>query len=195
MARTPASGCGTTSTAARSSIWGGRFACGGNWRSAHTYTRLTDTAATVVTGSVPHPIDFNRPRSIEPQRFPLVHDERATHVHVTWIVPVHERLDVAVFGGPSFFNLRQGVVTNAIATEADGPPFATVTVDISTGEHTRNGVGGHAGVDVIYMPTSYVGVGFLVRVATAFVDLPPSGPDFDLRVGGIHVGAGVRVRF
>ena len=159
------------------------------------YTQLASTAETVVTGSVPHPIDFNRPRSLVPKQFPLVHNERATHIHVTWVIPVREQLDVAVFGGPSLFNLRQGAVTNVTAIKESGPPFASVTVDIGTGEYARNGVGGHVGMDVNYMLTSHIGVGSLIRFATAFVDLPQVGPDFILSVGGIHVAGGVRVRF
>ena len=164
-----------------------------------SYTQLHNSGTTTASGTVPHPIEFNNPRTIQPQSLTLAHRERATHVGAAWRFPIPqvEGLDVGVFGGPSFFNVTQGVVTNVTVSEAGGPPFASVSVSqVQTGQHRRNGVGGHVGADVTYMPTTYVGVGFLVRFAAASVDLPSAGSGtLSLDAGGIQTGGGIRFRF
>lgn len=163
-----------------------------------TYTQLNGSHPAVVSGSVPHPIQFSQPRAIEPQTVQLIHRERATHVSAAWVLamPFDAPLDVTVFGGPSFFSLRQGLVTHVTVRETGGPPFATVSVAVDTGEHRRNGVGGHVGADVAFMVTSTIGLGFLVRYAAASVTLPSSiSPAVSLKVGGFHAGGGLRLRF
>ncbi len=163
-----------------------------------SYTQLNGSDAAVVSGSVPHPLRFNQARTVDPQTFQLLHRERATHVSAAWVLPVpfDDRLDIAVFGGPSFFGVTQGLVTHVTARETGGPPFATVAVAVDTGEHRRNGVGGHIGADVTFMPTATIGLGFLVRYAAGSVTLPSTiSPAVSLSVGGFQTGGGLRLRF
>ena len=163
-----------------------------------SYTQLNGSDAAVVNGSVPHPLRFNQARTVDPQTFRLLHRERATHVSAAWVLPVpfDDRLDIAVFGGPSFFSVTQGLVTHVTARETGGPPFATVAVAVDTGEHRRNGVGGHIGADVTFMPTATIGLGFLVRYAAVSVTLPSTiSPAVSLSVGGFQTGGGLRLRF
>ena len=184
---------------------GGMFDVGASllvWRELSvgaSYTQLDGSNRVTVSGAVPHPIEFNNPRAITPQTLSLTHRERATHIFGAWRVPLQqvEKLDVSVFGGLSLFNVTQGVVTNVTAREAGGPPFVAVTVDqVQTGERWKNGVGGHVGVDVTYMVTDYVGVGFFARFTGGSVDLPSAGVGtVSLNLGGIQTGGGVRFRF
>ena len=162
-----------------------------------SYGQAATSDATIVSGVVPHPIRHDAFRELPPHALSFNHRPRVTHPFLAWRLPVGERIDASFFAGPSLYNVTQGVVTNVTAREAGGPPFAVVQVDqVQVGEHTRNTVGGHVGVDVTYMPTRHFGVGFLVRYATGSVDLPSAGTGrLVLRVGGVEVGGGIRIRF
>ena len=163
-----------------------------------TYSHMSKSWTTALTGTVPHPIEVDNDRSVRTESETLRHRERATHIHVSWRIPVSaiKKLDVMVYAGPSFFNLTQGVVTGAVISEPSGPPFASVNIDrITQKEHNRNGWGGHAGVDVTYMLTTYVGLGGSARFAGGSVDVPAEDGEYSLSVGGFQSGGGLRFRF
>ena len=162
-----------------------------------SYGQLATSDRTTVTGTVPHPLRHGAFRDLPVQELSFSHRQRVTHAFLAWRFPIVGPVDASFFAGPSLYNVSQGVVSNVTVREAGGPPFETVRVDlVQTGEHTRNAVGGHVGLDVAYMPTRHVGVGFVVRYVTATVDLPGArtGRLF-LPVGGAEVGAGFRFRF
>ena len=161
------------------------------------YAESKTSDITTVTGSVPHPINRNNPRLIESQSLQSTHRVQVAHVFGAWRFPVLDKLDIAAFGGASFFNLTQGVVTNVTAVEAGGPPFSAVKIDqLQRGQHRRNAVGGHVGVDVTYMATRFVGVGFLARYTNGIVEFPAAkAGTLSLSVGGLEVGGGIRIRF
>ena len=161
-----------------------------------SYTQLNGSDTATVTGTVPHPLDFNNPRTVPPQTEQLEHRERATHVYASWFMPLTDKVDVAVFGGPTFFNLRQGVVSNVIATEAGGPPFRAVNVQVITDEHTLNGVGFNVGADLTFMVSRVLGVGYFARFSSTSIDVPASsGSTLSVKVGGFQTGGGLRLRF
>ena len=163
-----------------------------------TYSHMSKSGTTMLTGTVPHPIAFNNARPVNVETQTLRHRERATHFHLSWRIPMSavEKLDVTVYTGPSFFNLTQGVVTGVVITEPSGPPFATVTIDqITQDEHSRNGWGGHAGVDLTYMWTTHFGLGGSARFAGGSVAVPTENGELSLSVGGFQVGGGLRFRF
>ena len=181
---------------------GGLFDVGGSlrvWeelRVGVSYSQLTKSDSTRLTGSVPNPIAVNAARAIPPQDLSLAHEERATHVYAAWVVPITDKLDVAIFGGPSFFNLRQGIVTGVEITEVSGPPWPEVEVaGVTTGEFKKNGIGLHVGADVSYMITPNFGLGGFLRFAQGSIDMPSAGGGQPLNVGGVQMGGGVRVRF
>lgn len=162
-----------------------------------SYAQLATSDATTLTGAVPHPLRHGTFRELPLHELSFPHRQRVTHVYFGWQLPVLDRLDVSLFAGPSLYSVTQGVVTNVTVREAGGPPFESVRVDlVQAGEHRRNAVGGHVGLDVTYMPTRHVGVGILMRYATATIDLPAArtGRLF-LPAGGAEVGAGFRFRF
>ena len=171
-------------------LWRGLMAGGG-------YSASKTLDSTVVTGAVPHPINQNNPRVIEAKSLQSQHRLQVAHVFGAWRFPIFDKLDVAAFGGASFFNLAQGVGTNVTAVEAGGPPFAAVKIDqLQTGQHRRNAVGGHVGVDVTYMATRFVGVGLLLRYTDGIVVLPAAKTgNLPLAGGGLEVGGGIRIRF
>lgn len=162
-----------------------------------SYAQLATSDRTTLTGMVPHPLRHGAFRDLPAQELAFSHRQRVTHAFLAWRIPILERIEASFFAGPSLYNVSQGVVSNVTVREAGGPPFETVRVDlVQTGEHARNAVGGHVGVDVAYMPTRHFGVGLVVRYATATVDLPGARTGrLLLPVGGAEVGGGFRFRF
>lgn len=166
-----------------------------------SYTQVGRSGTALVTGAVPHPLDTGRDRTAPAQTLTLPHRQRATHVYAAWRFRPSGIWSLAFSAGPTYFNLRQGVVANLTASEAGGPPFADVDLRVDTGEHTRNGVGFNAGLDVtvILTPARFapkLGVGYFVRLTLGSVDTPSAhGEQSTYYVGGVQTGAGLRVRF
>ena len=166
-----------------------------------SYTQVSRSGTVEVTGTVPHPLDVGRDRTAPARTLALPHRQRATHVYASWRVELRDEWSVAFSGGPTYFNLRQGVVANVMPREAGGPPFADVNVHVDAGEHTRNGVGFHAGADLMVVLTPAVmqfrlGIGCFVRLALGSIDVP-SAADIShaYYVGGVQTGAGLRFQF
>src|SRR5688572_23575945 len=59
-----------------------------------------------LTGSIPSPIFFNQPRPLN-EEVVLERKEKAVHLVLGWVLPINEKFDVLVSGGPSFFRLEQ----------------------------------------------------------------------------------------
>ena len=105
------------------------------------------------------------------------------------------RLQVMVFGGPSFFQIKQGIVTDVTYIDAypyDEAQFAAAT----TTNASASKVGFNAGTDLAFFFTSTVGLGATVQFSGTTVALPAAGgASQDVKVGGVTVGGGLRLRF
>ena len=153
------------------------------------FTTHKDDRELAITGSIPHPLLFNHPRSIEGTA-PGTREETAIHLEVAYIVPVNRHLQVVVFGGPSFFTVKQSVVT-AITFDEEYPyDVATFTsADVDTEKEQKTGF--NVGADVGYYFTKNVGVGGIVRFSQTKVTFSLGEVD----AGGAMVGGGLRLRF
>ena len=169
----------------------------GVWRSlviGAAYSQLTADDSTRVTGSVPHPLLFDAFRQTAPESLALRREQRATHVQAGWIVPIANRLEMWLIGGLSFFHVTQGVIVDVDVSEK-GPPFTRLDVGaIQTQEQTGTAVGINVGVDVALQINDWIGVGGLLRYADASANLPTPGGEVSINLGGVQVGAGIRVR-
>ena len=87
--------------------------------------------------------------------------------------------------GPSFFNLTQDVLSATV-------PAGTQTVNVATNSEKGNGVGANFGVNLNYLYKPNYGGGVFVRYAGATVDIPSAS---GLKVGGLQIGVGARLRF
>jgi hypothetical protein len=141
-----------------------------------------------VTASVPDPVLFDAHRNVTAQATDLQHDERAIHFTATWMIPVTDKIDVGISGGPTYFRVTQDV-PNGVAVNEPGPSIASVAVD-GVNEST---VGVHLALDVNYMVNTRFGVGGLARYTRGSVDI--ANATDTLKVGGFQLGAGLRVRF
>ena len=181
-------------------IGGGTVDAGGSigiWRNlavGASYSEVTTNDSTQVSGSVPHPLFFDSFRQVSSESLALRNRERATHLHAAWIVPLANRIELALSGGLSYFQLTQGVVVGVDLSET-GPPFTRVNLDaVHTQEQTATAVGGNVGADVAYLITDQLGLGAFVRYATASADVPTPSGEVSVSLGGVQAGAGIRVR-
>lgn len=158
-------------------------------------TIVNSTSAVAVSGSVPHPLFFDTPRTTALQRADLTHRQVGFHFQAVYVIPVTEAIDIAVFGGPSVFRVEQDFVTGVtIGPEID--PFDTVALAaVATQASQETGVGFNVGTDVTYMFTEVLGAGGFFRYASGSVDFTTSVGVQSIDAGGAQAGGGVRLRF
>jgi hypothetical protein len=151
-----------------------------------------------VTGSIPSPIFFDRPRSFNERVGGFERTEYATHLQFGWMLPINDALDVFVYAGPSFYRVSQDVVADVTVGE-QAFPFANVVVSPVLSLAKRNATGYNIGTDVAYMlystDTVRVGIGGFLRVTGAQTELRAGDSTIEADLGGIQYGIGVRFRF
>jgi hypothetical protein len=153
------------------------------------FTSYSDSRDISIDGTLPHPLKFTSPRAISGTAAGD-HEETAVHLQIAYIVPAGKKMSVVVFGGPSFFTVKQSVVTAIQFQDAYPYDEATFTgATVATEEESKTGF--NVGADVAYYFTKNVGVGGLVRFSTAKTTFSLG----DVDAGGALVGGGVRLRF
>jgi opacity protein-like surface antigen len=163
-------------------VWGGLAA-------GVAYTTNKDERDIAITGTLPHPLLFSHDRSIEGTA-PGTREENAIHLSAAFIVPLRGKLQAVIFGGPSFFTVRQSVVTDIEWDESY--PYDTATFRSATVEKEEESkTGFNVGADVSYYFTNHIGVGGLVRFSSAKVDFSLGEVD----AGGAMIGGGIRFRY
>lgn len=176
------------------------------------HRRSKHTRDVSVTAQVPSPIFSDTLRSATSTLSGLEHREDAIHVQALWNVPVTVEFDVTVFGGPTFFRVKDDLVENIGITEVGGD-FSTVNLAAATSRQRNNATGYHLGLDTSYMfirsgAPSFLrkaglgfnaGVGAVLRYSHGSVDLqlPPNsvGQPVKIDTGGLEIAAGLRFRF
>ncbi|MEO8682422.1 MAG: hypothetical protein ABI665_25460, partial [Vicinamibacterales bacterium] len=127
-----------------------------------------------ISGTVPHPIFFNAPRTFTTTVEGLERKENAEHLVIGWTVPIGSKLDIMVFGGPSFFRLQQDVVSDARVAEA-GAPFTQVIVQPTVETRKKSVLGYNAGADISYLfwqnDAVRLGGGVFFRYTAATTDI------------------------
>ena len=142
---------------------------------------FTRSPTGTVSVAVPDPIAFNSftVTSAEPK---LTHTELGMHLRLSYRVPITEKIDVTLYGGPSFIRLSKEIATANVVNGA---------AQIATATQSATGVGAHGGADLAYLVTPRVGGAIFVRYVGATVDLPAAS----VSVGGLQAGLGLRLRF
>lgn len=152
------------------------------------YSRTGKSSDAAVTASVPDPLIFDQFRSVNATAADLSHNENTIYLTGTWMIPVTDKVDVAVAFGPAIFSVKQEIANGVEVTEP-GPSVTRVNV----GSIDETTVGIHVGVDVTYLITPRWGVGGLARFTRGSVDVDNASEKLD--VGGFQVAGGLRVRF
>jgi hypothetical protein len=158
-------------------------------------TRFSRTGRASVAAQIPHPFFFDRPRSIEGEAAGLKREELAVHVQAVVFLPAGERFSVALFGGPSLFNVKQNLISRVEYVQLY--PYDTAEFSgTQTGRGSESSLGFNAGADVGYFFGRNVGVGGVIRFSRAAIDVTSAdGDPVTLDAGGFQTGAGLRLRF
>jgi hypothetical protein len=158
-------------------------------------SRFSHSTPTSFTASVPHPFFFDRDRALTSDIGGLSREELAVHVQARVVIPVLSRLQAMVFGGPSFFSVKQDIVNDF--TYTDSYPFDTATFASSvTSSVSESAVGFNVGIDLSYFFTPQLGVGATLQAVGASFDMPSAGAGtIDASAGKFQAGAGLRLRF
>jgi hypothetical protein len=159
-------------------------------------TRFSHSTPSALSASVPHPFFFNRARSVTGDVGGLKREELAVHIQARAIFSPSPKIQGVLFGGPSFFSVKQGIVNDFEITETYPYDTATFSRGVST-TVDESKVGFNVGGDVGYFFTRQVGVGGSVQWSGTTIDVPASGGigTFELKAGGLQAGAGLRLRF
>ena len=160
---------------------------------AVTYT--SKPLAGDVTAELPHPFFFDRRRTVSGTTADVKRQEIAAHINAGWSVPGTGSTRLTVFGGPSYFKVTQGLVTEVVAAEEY--PYDTASfVSATKTEATLSRWGFNAGVDVSQRLSKYFGVGVVARYSRATFTFPiVDTQEVDIKVGGLQVSAGARIQF
>jgi hypothetical protein len=148
-----------------------------------------------ITAAVPHPFFFKSLRTISGTT-PLRREERVVHLQGIYTIHAKPSVDVALSGGPSFFQLRQDVANDIVFGDVypyDAPTFTSAPTQRVSGNH----VGFNAGADVTVRLSRHAGVGGGVRFSKATVDVsvPNGGGTVSLDAGGTQAVGGLRLSF
>jgi hypothetical protein len=177
---------------------GGFFDIGGAYRvwgnnllAGVTYSHTSSDSNVSINATVPHPFFFDQPRTVTTSQSGAKHSENVVHINAIWMIPVANKIDVGVFGGPSIFAVKQDTVESVTVTESGDLAHPTVSAPLTRVSKTTAGV--NFGVDVQYLIGKKWGVGGIARYSVASVDIP--GASKSLTVGGFQIGAGGRYRF
>jgi hypothetical protein len=156
------------------------------------------TGAGTLTARVPHPLQFNKPRTTTGEVPGAARREVGSHFVFGWLIPASNGLDFLLFGGPSIFAAEQLFVRSLPLTlDKEVFPFDELAFPGADTETLRKTVPGyHAGVDMSWRLTRHLGVGLLMRFSSGKTDFTPTGAQpVEVTVGGLHAGGGVRVMF
>jgi hypothetical protein len=147
-----------------------------------TFSSKTDAA---VTAQIPDPAFFDTPHTVNATASELTRAERAAHLRVVWFIPVGDKFEVGLSGGPSIVKVSQDMPSGSIA-------MGTQNLTTAASTESKTGIGANAGLDATFVVTPTVGLGFAVHYVFASVDLPSvSG----VKAGGLQTGVGLHLRF
>jgi hypothetical protein len=173
------------------------------WRDLHAGAAVSmfdKNGAGSATARVPHPLQFNKPRTTTGDIAGARRREVGQHVMFGWTIPAAGGLDFTLFAGPSIFATEQLFVTSlTLALDDEVFPFDELAFPGAQTETLReNVVGYNAGVDMTWRFTNNGGVGLLVRYSSGKKEFTPTGTGskpVEVTVGGLHAGGGLRLVF
>lgn len=180
-----------------------------------TYSRYSNERTATLSTTIPSPFDWNAASTAE-QLLPMQRKEDAMHLQAIYRIPVSNKFQVGVFGGPSYFRCLDDEVTQfALMSTVDVQDFDwnVYFKDVTQSVNKESVWGYHAGADVTYLVAKHFGVGATVRYSDAahnalnhFADTTNlyeegvwggdnTAVTVNMKHGGLHVNGGVSFRF
>jgi outer membrane protein with beta-barrel domain len=150
------------------------------------YSAFNRTGTAQGAASIPSPVFFNRPASVTINPVDAKRTENNVYIVVAGYVPITNAVELSVFVGPSFTKVKQDVL--------GGFAVPSGTQNVTSGTQTESGTakGVNVGADLSYQFTRLVGAGAFIRYNGGSVDLATLN---DIKVGGLQIGIGARLRF
>jgi hypothetical protein len=176
--------------------FGGAYKVTPNFGVGLTYGFLSNSGPGTVSGSLPHPLFFDRPRTFSADVDDLDHNEQALHFQAIYFMPFTDKVDFTFSFGPSIFIVKQQLLTGV--SYSDVPPsFDSVTIDaVNSVELRDSGWGFNLGGEVTYALTPTIGANGLLRYSHGNVGFNPAeGQTADVGAGGFQIGVGLKYRF
>lgn len=161
-----------------------------------TYSRYDVERTGSLTTTIPHPFFFEESGTAQ-RDIPLSRTEDVVHIQAVYKVPVTRKLQIGMFGGPSYFRCQDQLVRE-FQLEGDFTANFDWIVDfaeepvLKLEEDTAWGF--HGGVDVAYLFSRYVGLAGTVRYSHATHDTVNYLSDTrNLEDGALWGGAGTDI--
>ena len=177
------------------------FELGLHWRfkgrlgAMASVSRVGRDGTASVSASLPHPLYLDRPRQATTTKEGLSYRETTVHLDFVYAIPSGKRLELFLFAGPSFVDVKTDLVTKLNYRQAY--PYDEVSVSgVDLAEVGDSGFGFNLGGGLDYRFGKRFGLGAQVRFTTASAKLaPPQGPTVDIDAGGFQAAMGLRVSF
>lgn len=148
-----------------------------------------------VAARLPHPFLFDNHRSVDGTERNLSRDETALHLSLKWLVRDADKVQVALFAGPSRIDIDYDLVS-AVNFSQRYPFDSAAYSGVEKRQRSGDAVGLHAGVDVAWYFSGRTGLGGVARWSNASIDLDaPDGSVLTVDGGGLQVVLDLRFRF
>jgi hypothetical protein len=144
-----------------------------------------DEGESSVAASIPSPVAINRPANVTATGTGLKHKEVGTSILLSYFRPITDKIEAVVSIGPVFYNVYQDFTTSSV-------PTGTQSLSLGSVRERARTAGVNIGANVNYFIHRNYGAGVFFRYAGANADFDSFD---DLRVGGVQLGGGLRLRF
>ncbi len=157
------------------------------------FSAVKKDGAATYEGSFPHPLYFNRARSVSGEIAGTEYKETAVHLDAVFTAPAG-RLDFSLFAGASRTKVEADLAGNVNKNEVY--PFDEVSVSLVGfgASDTPIGFNGGAGLDFRFSDHLAFGAQFFYSSAKAKL-VSPAGGTIEIDAGGSHATAGLRILF
>ena len=144
--------------------------------------------------SYPHPLYFEKPRTVAGDIAGLEYKETAVHLDAV-LTRAFSSFTVDVFAGPSLFFTKTDVL-NTVTTASEYPFDEATVTSTSNATLDDNPIGFNAGGALTWRLSEVIGIAFQARYGHATLGIAREGGDeIDLDAGGFRVGGGIRLSF
>jgi len=144
--------------------------------------------------SYPHPLYFEKPRTVAGDIAGLEYKETAVHLDAV-LTRAFSSFTVDVFAGPSLFFTKTDVL-NTVTTASEYPFDEATVTSTSNATLDDNPIGFNAGGALTWRLSEVIGIAFQARYSHATLGIAREGGDeIDLDAGGFRVGGGIRLSF
>lgn len=157
-------------------------------------TSSHDMDVDVAAAELPHPFFFDRPRSVE-GAVAAAREQLSLHVSAIWRVREGKKLEFALFGGPSWFELEKEILVG-LEFESAYPYDEAMLTEGIVQVHSSVTPGLHLGAEVAWWFRPRAGLLGTIRHVYGPDEFElPDGTRIDLDAGGLQALMGLRFRF